>query len=71
MEFVPVESTQFKAVAYDPATKKMQIQFKNSVYEYSNVQPEDHKALMESSSKGGHFIANIKKNPEKFPFRKL
>lgn len=70
-EFTPVKSSQFQAVAYDAATKKMRIQFKNSVYEYDNVQPEDHAALMASDSKGSHFINTIKKQPEKFPFRKL
>jgi hypothetical protein len=68
-EFTPVESSQFKAVAYDSASKKLRIQFKNGTYEYDDVPAETHAALMSSASKGKYFIDNIKKAP--FVYRKL
>jgi hypothetical protein len=69
-KFTPVKSSQLKAVAYDPVTKKMRINFGNSTYEYSNVEPEDHSTFMKAPSIGRHFGAVFKKN-DKYPFVRL
>lgn len=69
--FKPVKSSQFKAVAYDPATKKMRINFGKSTYEYSNVEQKDHDEFMAAPSLGGHFGTVFKKNTEKYPFTRL
>ena len=42
-----------------------------NVYVYKNVTGDDHTALMNAESIGKHFIATIKSQPEKFPFRKM
>lgn len=68
----PVKSSQLKAVGYDPKAQKMHIEFPDgSVYEYSNVFPKDHKALMEAKSHGSHFIRNMKNNAQKHPWTKI
>lgn len=71
MEMKDVKSSQFKQVGYDPATKKMRINFGKSVYEYSNVEPEHHAEFMKAESLGRHFGQNFKKNVEKHPFVRL
>lgn len=57
---VPVESSNLKAVGYDPDAKEMHIQFKSGGhYSYANVPPEAHQAFMAADSKGGHFSKNF------------
>lgn len=66
-----VVSSQFDKVGYDPATKKMRIQFKrNAVYEYDDVPQEAFDKLMAAESKGSHFINEIKK-PALFKYRRI
>lgn len=61
MERTPVESSHFAAVGYDPAARKMHIEFKNgAVYEYSGVPEQFHKTLMEADSQGTFFHKNVK-----------
>jgi hypothetical protein len=70
-EFKPVQSSQFKAVAYDPTTQKMRINFGKSTYEYANVAQKDYDEFMAAPSLGSHFGAKFKKNAEVFPFTRL
>lgn len=70
-EFKPVTSSQFKAVAYDPTTKKMRINFGKSTYEYSNVEQIHYDAFMSAPSLGSHFGSYFKKNAELHPFERL
>ena len=61
MERVPVKSSHFVSVGYDPAARKMQIAFKNgAIYEYANVPEQFHKTLMEADSSGEFFHKNVK-----------
>jgi hypothetical protein len=63
MERKPVESSNIESVGYDKATKVLEVKFKSgSVYQYTNVPPEKHKALVEADSVGGYFSANIKEH---------
>jgi len=57
MEMVPVESSNFAAVGYDPETGEMRILFRRSgrTYAYYNVPASLHTALMLARSKGGYF----------------
>lgn len=71
MDLNKVQSSQFKRVGYDPATKKMRIDFGKSTYEYSNVEPQDFEDFMKADSLGSHFGKVFKKNVEKFPFTRL
>jgi len=76
----PIDSKQLHQVGYDPETKKMRIQFKNwkgdvgRTYEYDNVEPEDHAALMGAKdgphkSIGKHFNNTFRVNAERWPYR--
>lgn len=61
MHRTPVESSHFAAVGYDPAARRMHIEFKNgSVYEYSGIPEQFHKTLMEADSQGTFFHKNVK-----------
>ena len=61
MERIPVESSHLRAVGYDPAARKMHIEFKNgSVYEYLAVPEQFHKTLTEADSNGTFFHKNVK-----------
>jgi hypothetical protein len=77
----PVESSQITAIGYDAATNTLEIEFKQggrSVYQYANVTPEIHASLMgtdkkpgEKHSVGSYFIHNIKKRPDRHPYKKI
>lgn len=78
MDMIAVKSKQLHSVGYDPATKTMRIRFADRkdgtpgpMYDYSNVGPDDHSALMAADSKGKHFGAHIKPHAHKFPFSKV
>lgn len=71
MEMKDVKSSQFKQVGYDPATKKMRINFGKSTYEYSNVEQNHHDEFMKAESLGSHFGKHFKKNADKHPFVRL
>jgi hypothetical protein len=61
MKRAPVKSSHFAAVGYDPAARKMHIEFKNgAVYEYKGVPEQFHKTLMEADSQGEFFHKNVK-----------
>ena len=73
----PIQSSQIAAIGYDPATSALTVAFKrrdgtlDSVYQYDGVTPDAHAALMGAESIGSHFIHNIKRQPESYPFRRL
>lgn len=61
MERTPVKSSHFAAVGYDPAARRMHIEFKNgAVYEAVGVPEQFHKTLMEADSPGAFYHKNIK-----------
>lgn len=77
MERKSVKSSQIFAVGYDPATKKMQVEFHakgdkhRSVYEYDNIEPHHHEALVGAESIGTHFGKHIRGNTDKHPYRRI
>lgn len=61
MTMHPVESSNIKAIGYDSATKTLRVQFTGSgTYDFSDVSPSKHAALMKAKSKGKHFAAHIR-----------
>lgn len=67
MERQVVQSSQIHSIGFNPETKTMQVEFRsrkpkepNSVYEYQNVDPKDHNALMAAESHGSFWIRNLK-----------
>lgn len=79
-----VTSSQIASIGHDPTTNQLDIEFKNlgkpkpgqpakvnSVYRYQNFSAEQFAAFMAAESKGKFFGANIKKEAQKHPYRKL
>jgi hypothetical protein len=61
MQRVPVASSNLKAIGYDPATQKLEVEFKSGgVFCYDNVSPQEHQDLIGASSIGSHFHQNIR-----------
>lgn len=61
-----VKSSNVKSVGYDPASRKLQVEFhaappatKGVVYEYGDVTPGQHAALMAAKSKGAYLHLHI------------
>ncbi len=78
----PVKSSQLLSVGHDPETSTLEVEFHptrkqaadsqlGSVYQYANVSAADHAALVGAESVGSHFIQVIKKQPEKYPYKKI
>lgn len=61
MEHKPVQSSNVLSRAYDPATRRLEVTFKNGgTYAYENVPPEEFDKLDRAPSFGSHLHANIK-----------
>lgn len=54
-------SSNIKAIGYDPSTRKLHVQFHSSgTYEFDDVPPEKHAALVSAQSVGKHFQTHIR-----------
>ena len=61
MDTKPVNSSYLYAVGYDPATKILEIEFKdNTVVDYSNVPQSTYDGMMQAQSVGKYFHRNVK-----------
>jgi hypothetical protein len=61
MEFKPVSSSAIEAVGYDDENRTLHVRFHSgSTYSYENVDPEEHRALIEADSVGAHFAKHIR-----------
>ncbi len=68
MDRTPVKSSQLSSVGYDPETSILEVEFSTgAVYQYFQVKPEHHAALLAADSIGGHFGQHIR---GKFPYQK-
>lgn len=61
MNMQPVTSSNINAVGYDESSRKLRVQFKSGLYEYSDVEPGVFKSLMEADSVGKFVGANVAK----------
>lgn len=76
MNRTQVNSSQIQSIGHDPATKTLEVEFKNhkepekqgSVYHYEDVTAEQFEALRGAESVGSHFYKSIK---GKFKYRKI
>ena len=69
MERKSVTSSNVKSVGYDPEKQLLEVEFAGGgVYQYENVSPDAHKAMMAAKSIGSHVHAHIK---PKHKFKKL
>jgi hypothetical protein len=61
MKMEPVNSSAIKAVAHDPATDQLRVQFPSGkTHVYYGVPAEEHAKLMGADSIGSHFSRNIR-----------
>ena len=61
MNRIPVNSSNLVSVGYDPDALTLEVEFKNnSVYQYFDVPEVENQQLMQASSKGTYFNANIR-----------
>lgn len=61
MDMTPVDSSCLSAVGYDPDTATMRLQFTSgATYDYDDVAPEQHQALIGADSIGAHFAAHVR-----------
>ena len=69
MHAIPVESATISTVAYDPAGKRLQLEFRRgSIYEYLDVPHAVHQSLLRAPSKGAYFNQTIR---GRFPYRRV
>jgi len=62
MKRVPVTSSTVASVAYDEATRTLEVEFKKGgVYHYFDVPAALHAGLVGATSVGSYLDANIKK----------
>lgn len=61
MDMLPVISSNLDSVGYDAMSKTLYVRFHSGKsYSYSNVPESVYRGLMEASSKGRYFAANIR-----------
>lgn len=57
----PVESSNIKAIGYDPDSQTLHVEFKSGgKYEYSDVSAEEHQKFIGAPSVGSHFAKHIR-----------
>lgn len=61
MPLTPVESSNIKAVDYEPDSRALTVEFHSGAqHRYEDVSAEKHAEFMKSDSKGSYFHANIR-----------
>ncbi|HET7126318.1 MAG TPA: KTSC domain-containing protein [Lysobacter sp.] len=61
MKRVPVESEAMRGVGYDGPRRVLEIEFvDHGVYDYFDVPPSVHRALMRAESHGRYFAGHIR-----------
>ncbi len=61
VDLTPVTSSNIDAVGYDEDSSTLHVRFHSGhTYSYSNVDPEEHRALIEAPSIGAHFSKHIR-----------
>lgn len=61
MQRVAVTSSDIRSVGYDPESHIIEVEFKSGwIYQYFEVPPSVHGALMKSPSHGRYFASHIK-----------
>jgi len=69
MDRLPVQSSNIRAVGYDPDVQSMEVEFHDgSVYLYEGISENVYEGLMSAQSVGKHFRDNIR---EEYEYYKL
>ena len=70
MQRKSVESSNLASVGYDSSEQTLEVQFKHGgIYQYTSVPESIYNGLMNASSHGKYFDANIKKAG--YPYTKV
>ena len=65
------ESSNILKTIFFPKKERLFLSFNNGdTYSYSNITEDIYKQFMDSESQGKFFAQNIKKEKEKYPYRK-
>lgn len=65
MTMQPVESSNIKAVGYDPQSQILRVEFHGgNTYNYTGVSRQRHQAFMATASKGTYFHRHIRSGYE-------
>jgi hypothetical protein len=57
----PVSSSNISSIGHDPRHNVLEVEFRSGrVFQYSDVNPDEHAALMGAKSIGSHFANLIK-----------
>ncbi|MAZ72344.1 MAG: KTSC domain-containing protein [Flavobacteriaceae bacterium] len=63
MERQAVRSSNLASIGYDPSSQILEVEFHGGrLYEFYDVPASEYRALMNASSHGKYFNANIKNN---------
>ncbi|HEU5333776.1 MAG TPA: KTSC domain-containing protein [Actinocrinis sp.] len=69
MKRAAVDSSSLESVGYDPASRVMEIRFRNGgVYQYFGVAPVVYRRLMNAASKGRYFARAVR---SAHPYRRV
>jgi len=72
MDMQPVESSNIAAMGYDEEDKRLRVTFKSgATYDYLNVEPETHAAVIGADSVGSAFHRLIRAQPATYPYLKV
>lgn len=72
IELEPVKSSLIDAVGYDAPTQTLRVRFHSGcTYDYQNVTGVLHAQIISAPSIGHAINETLKKDPQRFPFRKL
>lgn len=72
MDMKAVESSNITAIGYDEEDKRLRVTFKSgATYDYLNVEPGTHAALIEADSVGSAFHRLIRSAPATYPYLKV
>lgn len=69
---VAVVSSMIATIGHDAETSTLRVEFKNGdTWDYANVNTDMHTNIMEASSIGAFFDANVKKHGDQYPGAKV
>jgi len=73
MDMQAVESSNIVAIGYDEEDRRLRVTFKNggATYDYLNVEPETHAAVIGADSVGSAFHRLIRAQSATYPYLKV
>lgn len=61
-----VVSSNLKSIGHNPQTNELEVEFANgAIHTYTDVNVDEHKALLNAKSIGSHFHNNVRHKPSR------